>query len=140
MLASETAEYADRQNGRASFLERIAETLNGAAKTKTVYGDPVELDGVTVIPVAKVQYGFGGGGGEGKGKDGDVGEGAGGGGGVVAKPVGYIELKHGESKFRPIGSVGSKALLIAAGGLVGVLAISGISRLTHRAEKEGVDA
>ena len=80
-----------------SFIVRLAHELGIAANAKSIYGEPVERDGVTVIPVAKVGYGFGGGGGK---KENE--EGAGGGGGLGMMPVGYIEIKNGETRFRPI--------------------------------------
>ena len=80
----------------SSFVVRLAHELGMAADAKRIYGAPVELDGVTVIPVGKVGYGFGGGGGK---KEGD--EGMGGGGGLGILPVGYIEIKNGETRFRP---------------------------------------
>ena len=43
-----------------STVERVAERL-GSADARTIYGDPVERNGTTVIPVAKVRFGFGGG-------------------------------------------------------------------------------
>lgn len=82
----------------SSFLEKMAQRLGAHANTKAVYGEPVEKDGVTLIPVAKVGYGFGGGGWLGnKGEGGD-----GGGGGLGASPVGYIQIKNGKPQFRRI--------------------------------------
>ena len=65
---------------------------------KAVFGEPVTADGRTIIPVAKIMYGFGGGGGmnrmgareENAAARGQ--EGGGGGGGVRAVPVGVIEV------------------------------------------------
>lgn len=78
-----------------SFIERLAHQFGITANARNIYGEPVERDGVTVIPVAKAAYAFGGGGGE--RKDGE--EGSGGGGGVTLTPIGYIELKNGQSRF-----------------------------------------
>src|SRR4029077_8158 len=83
-----------------NLIERIAQSIH--ADAKQVYGEPVERDGTTIIPVARVQWGFGGGGwGRGAGERGGGG-GGGGGGGVRATPAGYIELRDGTSRFRPI--------------------------------------
>ena len=49
------------QNYKDDFLTNIAEKLGAAAKVSLVFGEPVERDGVTVIPVAKSRWGFGGG-------------------------------------------------------------------------------
>ena len=55
---------------KASFVERVAEKMGVHATAKAVYAEPVEHDGVTVIPVAKVRWGFGGGSGRRQGKRG----------------------------------------------------------------------
>jgi len=100
-----------------SFVERIADIIQVHANAKQVYGEPVERDGATIIPVARVQWGFGGGG---------LGQGAsergGGGGGVRATPAGYIEVRDGASQFRPIHDDNVKLVAIGAGAfLAGVL-------------------
>lgn len=86
-------------------LESIVDRIKEHANVKTVYGEPIERDGKTVIPVAKVTYGFGGGyGSEGKesqenGKDHNGGEGGGMGGGVKATPAGVVEITDYETRF-----------------------------------------
>lgn len=81
-------------------LKSVLERLGSSATVKTVYGDPIESNGKTVIPVAKVAYGFGGGAGT-KGseedKKGDTG--TGGGGGILATPVGVVEIDQEETRF-----------------------------------------
>jgi uncharacterized spore protein YtfJ len=65
---------------------------------KRVFGEPYEKDGVTMIPVARVQGGGGGGGGEapeGQGK------GSGGGFGMSARPVGAFQIRGGEMTWKP---------------------------------------
>ena len=84
---------------------------------KSVFGEPVEEDGVTIIPVAQVEYGFGYGGGYGANANGEESEeevavegedgleidmeeesapgeggGGGGGGGGRATPRGFIRI------------------------------------------------
>ena len=91
--------------GVQDILTNISERLQKAATVKTVYGDPIAAEGKTIIPVAKVRYGFGGGGGhqggEGTQVELNVGqaEGGGGGGGVEVSPVGYIEVTPLGSQF-----------------------------------------
>ena len=92
------------------FIGRLAENLGAAARAATIFADPVERDGITVIPVAKARWGFGGGVGRKRDEDG-----AGGGGGAQVTPVGFIELKNGEADFRPIRTVSLPWLI--AGGL-----------------------
>ena len=85
------------------LLQRIGQTVGQTATVSTVFGDPVEREGVTVVPVAKARFGFGGGGGGGV-RDGDEGSGGGGGAGAVVSPMGYIELRGGTARFRRISS------------------------------------
>ena len=89
------------------FIGTMAEKLGAVARAATVFGEPVERDGITVIPVAKARWGFGGGAGQRKdeGAGGKQEDGAGGGGGVQVTPVGFIEIKNSEANFRPIRSV-----------------------------------
>ncbi|ASD22373.1 MULTISPECIES: hypothetical protein [Cryobacterium] len=62
---------------------------------RSAYGDPVQIEGVTIVPVALVQYGFGGGG------EGDESAAAGGGGGGMAIPIGAYVKSGGAARFEP---------------------------------------
>lgn len=99
-----------------NFIERIAERLGENVHATTIFADPVQSDGVTVIPVARARMGFGGG--SGRQREGE--EGTGGGGGMLVTPVGYIELRKGHSTFRPISRQRYfvPLLLLAAGALL----------------------
>ncbi|GAA2628301.1 spore germination protein GerW family protein [Streptomyces vastus] len=101
-----------------TLLERLADKLGGRASVTAVYGEPVTADGVTVIPVAKVAFGFGGGAGRevGAAKSGD---GGGGGGGAEAKPLGYIEIRDGTATYRPIRDPWSDVVLPLAALVIG---------------------
>jgi uncharacterized spore protein YtfJ len=98
------------------LLDRIGQTVGQKAQVSTVFGEPVERDSVTVIPVAKTRFGFGGGGGTGT-KQGDEGSGGGGGGGAVISPVGYIELRNGGAEFKRISSPADVVTLVAAASI-----------------------
>jgi uncharacterized spore protein YtfJ len=74
------------------------EQAKDSMTVKRVYGDPLEKDGVTVIPAASVQGGAGGGGGEGPHGEG---RGSGSGFGVNAKPVGAFVIRGDEVTWRP---------------------------------------
>ena len=123
-MAYNEQEIASRSKGIDNFVERLAERLGVSAKAATVYADPVERNGVTVIPVAKVRYGFGGGRGS-RAQE----EGTGGGGGVQVSPIGYIELRDGGSEFKPISDPTSRVPVIIAGGLMGWLILRALRRL-----------
>jgi len=63
---------------------------------RSAYGDPVQIEGVTIVPVALVQYGFGGG-----GEGDDSAAAAGGGGGGMAIPIGAYVKSGGAARFEP---------------------------------------
>ena len=75
-----------------ALLATLADRMGARLGTSTVFGTPVERDGVTVVPVASVRLGLGGGGGEDRDKHQD---GAGAGVGGTVTPMGYIEVKDG---------------------------------------------
>ena len=70
--------------------------------TKTVVGDPITIEGNTLIPLISVGFGFGVGGGEGtdSSKCAGVGGGTGGGGGV--KPLALIVINKDGVRIEPI--------------------------------------
>jgi uncharacterized spore protein YtfJ len=75
-----------------NLVEKVAQSVTSLG-VKTSYGEPVTLDGVQIIPVALVWFGFGGGG--------DENDNGGGGGGGVSIPIGaYVGGLDGP-KFRP---------------------------------------
>lgn len=74
----------------------IDELLRGAQDAiaaKRVYGEPVERDGVTVIPAAAVRGGGGGGG--------DDTNNGGGGFGLMARPVGAYVISGEKVEWKP---------------------------------------
>jgi uncharacterized spore protein YtfJ len=103
----------DRSELVNELLERIAQTVGENAKASTIFGDPVERAGVTVVPVAKARFGFGGGGGS-ETREGGEGSGRGGGGGVAVSPIGYIEVRDRSSEFKRISSPIDLLALVAA--------------------------
>jgi uncharacterized spore protein YtfJ len=83
------------------------EILQQAADALTVhrvFGEPIERDGVLVVPVARVRGGAGAGGGEGRGpqSEGDgAGRGSGGGWGADARAVGVFVIAGGDVRWVP---------------------------------------
>ena len=88
----------------------VDELLSGARdaiSVRRVFGDPIEHDGVMVVPVARV--GGGGGGGS------DAEHNGGGGFGLGARPVGVYVIKDGQVSWRPaIDPVRVAFLVVAA--------------------------
>lgn len=74
-------------------VEMLLTQVRDAMTVKRVYGDPIERNGLTVIPVANVMGGFGGGGGEGTGR--------GGGFGVRVTPAGVYVIDNGRVRWEP---------------------------------------
>lgn len=91
------------------FLESLAEKLHSSANVKTIYGDPLETQGKTIIPVARIAYGLGGGYGKMKpdtaaesSPEKRPAEGGGSGGGITVTPVGVIEVSQEQTRFIPL--------------------------------------
>ena len=105
------------------LLQKIGETLGSAATVKAVFGEPIQVNGKTVVPVAKVAYGFGGGFGSGKDtpQTDRQGEGGGGGGGVRAFPAGALEITDNATRFVPFTDMGPLVVAFAAGAILGSL-------------------
>lgn len=86
------------------MLAKIGDSLASTATVRSVFGEPIHAEGKTVIPVAKVAYGFGAGGGRASSPttgSGEPSEGGGGGGGVHAYPAGALEITHAGTRFVP---------------------------------------
>jgi uncharacterized spore protein YtfJ len=115
----------ERTGSADTFIGTIAEKLGAVARAATVFGEPVERDGITVIPVAKARWGFGGGAGFRKDDDGGSKQedGAGGGGGVQVTPVGFIEIKNDGANFRPIRTVSLSWII--TGSILGLFLLRG---------------
>ena len=94
-------------------LTSIGERRQTAATVKCVYGDPVVSGDRTVIPIARVRFGFGAGG--------RSLEGGGGGGGVRADPAGMIEISPAGTTFKVFPDYRRRAVAFALGILVGKL-------------------
>ena len=112
----------ERPDAADRFMETMVEKLGAVARASTVFAEPVERDGITVIPVAKARWGFGGGVGHSKDEDG-----AGGGGGVQVTPVGFIEIKSGQAEFRPIRTLSMPLMIL--GGISTLLLLRRLKRL-----------
>jgi uncharacterized spore protein YtfJ len=105
---------------RVSATQNVTEIVGTARESLTarrVYAEPVERDGTTLVPAARISGGLGGG----AGKDDTKGQnGEGGGFAVTAHPVGAYELRNGEVTWRPAIDVNR---LITVAGAVTVVAL-----------------
>lgn len=82
-------------------FQEMAGTLKKGFDVGKAFGKPVELQGTTIIPVARISVHGGGGGGEGSVPGEEEQTGAGGGFGFMGgvTPLGYIEAKDGNVRW-----------------------------------------
>jgi uncharacterized spore protein YtfJ len=148
-IAMEKARKAAGGSSIDGFVERMAERVGAKASVRAVFGDPIERGGITIIPVARIRWGFGGGAGRGPiavgpGTDsgsgspetttdeGVSGAGTGGGGGVTADPIGYIEIGPDGAAFKWISTPMPSPGFLLAAGATATLVLRGIARLLRR--------
>lgn len=89
-------------------VENLIKTTLGEIEkvlsTRTVVGEPITIQDVTLIPLISVGFGFGAGGGEGRGEAKQKGEGSGGGagGGAWVRPKAVIIIDKEGVRIEPI--------------------------------------
>ena len=94
-----------------SITKTTLEEIEKVLSTKTVVGEPMTIEGNTLIPLISIGFGFGAGAGTGMGrKQKGEGTGAGTGGGAGVKPVAVIIINKEGVKIEPI--MGSMATAI----------------------------
>ena len=80
-------------------IQALLNQARDALTVKRVFGEPIERDGVTIIPVAKVMGGAGGGAGSSSGEE--AGSGSGGGFGIRAVPAGVYVVRGDTVRWEP---------------------------------------
>lgn len=89
-----------------SEVEDLIKTTLGEIErilsSKTVVGEPISVEGNTIVPLIAITFGFGGGGGTGGSRDKGEGSGAGTGGAGGVKPIGIIVVGKDGVKVEPI--------------------------------------
>ena len=94
----------DKQEKKAPLSELMETTINKVREmvdANSIVGQPITTpDGVTVIPVSRVSFGFGTGGSD-YGKSADK-FGGGGGAGVKIEPVSFLIIKDGVTRVVPV--------------------------------------
>jgi uncharacterized spore protein YtfJ len=89
-------------------IEKLVKTTLGEIEkvldSKTVVGEPIVIEGTTLIPLMSVGFGFAAGGGSGKGetKDTPEGGGSGSGGGAGVRPIAIIVIDKDGVRIEPI--------------------------------------
>ena len=87
----------------SAMMETSMDKIRQMADSNTIVGEPITTpDGVTLIPVSRLSYGFGCGGGDyGKNKENS---GAGCGAGVRVEPMAFLVVKGGVTRMLPVGT------------------------------------
>jgi uncharacterized spore protein YtfJ len=103
-------------------VQEVLASARDSMTVKRVFGEPIEKDGITVIPVARIAGGGGGGGGEDE-------EGRGGSGvgyGVQAQPLGAYVIKEGKLSWQPAVDVNKVILGAQIVVVVALIVVAGI--------------
>ena len=114
-----------------NFIEKLASSFGQNASVKNVFGEPIRSGDKTIIPVARIAYGFGGGYGKGnkKPKKDDAGDeiqpgeessskGVGGGGGFTTTAKGVYEITPTCTRFIPANPTQKILIGVAIGYLL----------------------
>ena len=96
-------EINEKKNAISAMMEASMGKIREMVDSNTVLGEPiVTADGVTLIPVSRLSFGFGCGGGD-YGKPPDK-LGAGAAAGVRVEPMAFLVVKDGVTRMLPVGT------------------------------------
>lgn len=92
----------DKKHPVSELMRSTIEKIHELVDTNVIVGQPITTpDGVTLIPISRVNFGFGSGGGDyGKGPKENFG--GGGGAGVRIDPVAFLIIKDGTTRVLPV--------------------------------------
>lgn len=95
-------ENMDKKHPVSELMRSTIEKIHELVDTNVIVGQPINTpDGVTLIPISRVNFGFGSGGGDyGKGPKENFG--GGGGAGVRIDPVAFLIIKDGVTRVLPV--------------------------------------
>lgn len=96
-------EMTEKKNDLKSMMVESMEKVKEMVDANNIVGEPITTsDGVTLIPISRLSYGFGCGGGDyGKNKERS---GAGCGAGVRVEPMAFLVVKGGVTRMLPVGA------------------------------------
>lgn len=94
-----------KEQSASGLLGTAIEKIRDLVDVSTIIGDPIEVgDGVSIIPVSKVTYGFASGGSDFPSKNNAELFGGGGGAGITINPVAFLIINKGEVTIKHITS------------------------------------
>ncbi len=114
-------------SGMAGLLEKVADQVGMQAGARAVFGDPIERDERTIVPVAQMIIGAGAG--SGTNEDTTTSTGSGAGSGALTRPIGYIEITEAGAEFVPLRRPWLDGGLIVAIAFSSWLAAKALSKL-----------
>ena len=92
----------ENKNQLNDMMRSAMDKVRAMVDTNTIVGQPITTpDGVTLIPISKVSFGFGSGGGD-YGKPAKDGFGGGAAAGVKIDPVAFLVIKDGTTRVLPV--------------------------------------
>ena len=92
----------DKKHPVSELMRSTIEKIHELVDTNVIVGQPINTpDGVTLIPISRVNFAFGSGGGD-YGKVQPKGFGGGGGAGVKIDPVAFLIIKDGVTRVLPV--------------------------------------
>ena len=92
----------EKKNQLNDMMGAAMDKVRAMVDTNTIVGQPITTpDGVTLIPISKVSFGFGSGGGD-YGKPAKDGFGGGAAAGVKIDPVAFLIIKDGTTRVLPV--------------------------------------
>lgn len=117
-----------------AFAARPLDAARRLLHVRRAFGEPIERDGVTLVPVARVAGGTGFGGGDGtidEGVDDPSRSGSGGGGGlgVSVTPVGVYVVRGSDVRWEPAFDL---SRVVLGGQVLGAIAILALARALRR--------
>lgn len=95
-------DQVERKTPLNDLMHATMEKIHEMVDTNTIVGEPITTpDGVTLIPISRVSFGFGSGGGD-YGKTGPQNFGGGSAAGVKIDPVAFLVIKDGATRVLPV--------------------------------------
>lgn len=92
----------EKKSKVSDLMQSTIEKVHQLVDTNAIVGQPITTpDGVTLIPISRVSFGFGSGGGD-YGKAPKENFGGGGGAGVKIDPVAFLIIKDGVTRVLPV--------------------------------------
>lgn len=113
-----------------NLFDKAVGEIERMLNTKTVVGEPMTIEGNTLIPLVSVGFGFGVGSGEGTEAEKGTGHGGGTGGGGGVKPVALVVINKDGVTVEPVKS-GAASVLEKVAESVGKVASEKKAQTSH---------